>query len=245
MMARSLASNLENIGARSIYTVGMDDSLGHQYHEALNNALPGNVSEEGAVFPPPDQTDYTVPIERALDSGADSVTMLHFPNIVPFLNQVEESGAWDEFDNIIGIWNHVAFGQQASRLDGFYAQSNYWWSMDRAQNNDFVQSYQNEYNNVPDTFAAFTYDYGRMYLEGVIETGGTDSDELVEFLDDFEQESSLKGTSQSFRDCDRHMEDTLLLLRGKAEANRERAADIMTVENEVGPENSLPDCFDC
>ncbi len=138
----------------TVYSSGIYDSF---RKEAANQGFEIVAAE---AFTQDSKTDFTVQLQKAKDAGADLVFLpIYYDEAALILTQADNMGykpQWfscDGMDGILGVENfNVKLAEGVMLLTPFAADAQ------DALTVNFVNTYKNKYNEVPNQFAADAYD---------------------------------------------------------------------------------------
>lgn len=168
-------------------TIGPDYAFGYEtwdYFQAFTEGLGADLEFTAEQFPGLETNDYSPYISSIIDQEPDAViTPLWGADLTTFIGQAQDAGWFDAIEYTlfsVGMGTDLAAdgsplpeGQNAStRYDPFVPESD--------ANNEFRETYVEEYDRLPTYNAEGAYRALYLYREAIEEAGGTDADSLVE-----------------------------------------------------------------
>ncbi len=188
--AAQVASELD---ATEWATIGPDYAFGYETWDYFRDFCAGlGVDAEFTTeqYPALETSDYTPFISNILSAEPDAViTPLWGADLTTFVSQAEEAGWFDQIDHTlfsVGMGtdlpadgNPLPEGEMAStRYDPFVP--------DTAANNEFRETYVDEYGTLPTYNAEGAYRAPFLFKEAIESTGSTDPNDLVSAFDGME-----------------------------------------------------------
>ncbi|MHB8765820.1 MAG: ABC transporter substrate-binding protein [Deferrisomatales bacterium] len=161
----------------------------------------------GEDFPSLGSKDFTVIINKAVQSGADSICLTLFGNdSVIFLKQAAEVGLGSRL-KIFGpvILDEISAKAVGEGSVGVLSAVRQHFSLDNAANRRFTDLYRKKYGDWPGWAAGEAYDAVAWWLDVVEKTGGTDKEKWIDAFEKSTRTNSLKGT-KTMRACDHQAE---------------------------------------
>jgi len=223
----------ENRGMESIYPITADYDWGQTASEYYRQLLPElDVEIAGESFAPFGATDFSTQISSAMDSDADTVYLTLFgQDMVQGINQLEDFGGYEEFDNVVMALNDVAFDSGINRLEGIMGAAQYYWRDPNETNQEFVSAYRETFGQVPTTTSAIMYGQMNAFMAAAERVGDiTDGEAIVEDLVGREIDPFFQGGTSTVRQ-DRQFTHDTWLLEGKPLDEREHTQDYMRIVN--------------
>lgn len=196
---------------------------------------------EGVTYAPLGGDDFSPYISEARDSGADCVYVTSGgADKINYIKQAISAGLHEEMEILTGTTSldlaDALTDEELSNIIG--GDSNFYWNTDNAQ--EFSQDYMDEYDGAPDYYAGDAFDATMEALTAADETGTTDADELIEFLEG--RSFSWTRENTQWRACDHRRIQDIFLLGSKPAADREHEEDYYTVEGSIGGEAIMESC---
>lgn len=223
----------ENRGMESIYLITADYDWGQTASEYYRELLPElGVEIAGESFAPFGAKDFSTQISAAKDSNADTIYLTLFgQDMVQCINQLEDFGGYEEFDNVVMALNDVAFDGGINRIEGILATAQYYWMDPNETNQKFVSDYREAFGQVPTTTSAIMYGQMDAFMAAVERVGDiTDGEGIVEDIVGQEIDPFFQGGTSTVRQ-DRQFTHDTWLLEGKPPSERQHSEDYMSIVN--------------
>jgi branched-chain amino acid transport system substrate-binding protein len=146
--------------------------------------------------------NYDSFISDIANSDADvAVLGMTGGDLITFVGQAADQGLKEEVELVSPTMTfQVVRGALGPAAYGTYGGVRYVPSLETGGNPEFVEAYQEAYDEVPDNFARVGYQSLVMTARGIEEAGTTDPAAVKDVLSDLEMDS-IFGTNQ-FRACD-------------------------------------------
>jgi branched-chain amino acid transport system substrate-binding protein len=220
----------ENIQRKNWYFLTADYAFGHDLLNESQKLLEQQGGEAiGSDLVPTGTTDYSSYIIKIRNANPELIFLnLAGTDQTTFLKQyTAEFGA--PIDVTGGVMDTVQFwAVGAQDLTGVWPAT-YYHQIDTPENRDFVQRWREQHNNTPpDNQAWHDYVAVKILAEAMTETGSTNSDELVEFLESGHEFNVLKERPARFRQLDHQLMYDMYAVRVKRE-NAEDQHDIFEI----------------
>lgn len=213
MGARTVALYLKDAPAEKFYAIGLDYAWGHNSVAVFEEQI-DRIGKEfvGKVFAPTGTKDYSTYIAKIRQSGADGVYFaLQGDDGNAFLKQAAQYRLADRMTMVTEIVDLVNIRGAGEASAGLVGGSRYSFTIDTPENQEFVELYKAEYDNVPDTFEGETYQALQILFAAIEKAGSTDTQTLVKTMEDMEV-SSVKGRVL-MRACDHQGEQEGFVVR--------------------------------
>ena len=173
-------------GARRVFTLVSDYAPGHDAESAFQRAYTGAGGEIiGSVRVPLANPDFSAFVQRAKDSGADTI-FVFIPGgsqPVALAKALVERGMDPGKIRIIGqgeLSEESALKAIGEAAVGIVTAFHYDYTHDSALNKQFVAAYKSEFGRNPDFFSVGGYDGMHVIYEALKKTGGkADGDSLI------------------------------------------------------------------
>ncbi|MDZ7687609.1 MAG: ABC transporter substrate-binding protein [Halobacteriales archaeon] len=196
----------------TVYLLGPDNVFGRSFGRMYRRALEENgVEVVGERFVPPDFSEFRGILED-IDDVAQGLginfTAQTLPNFLPTFVDGNVSGAFDlrgyaafpgrTAMNLIGNVLKSELGEiteesiESSNIGGL-ASRYHWNQYDNPINDEFVSSYTEAYDSVPDFFTSGSFAAGYAIAQAVEETGSEDGDDVAEAMYGMTVEETPKG----------------------------------------------------
>lgn len=195
---------IKTAGLKKIYTVTADYQATRDGYEQLKAMCEANgVEIVGNDFAPLGNRDYSVIIDKMMNSDADGIAVMATGNDgVTFVKQAGQVGLGKDrtiFGPVLQDETFAAATGDAA-LD-VYSGVRYHFSLDNPANQEFVEAYRAEHGAFPSSFAGEAYDGLSWWLDVVEETGSWDVETWVDAFENSVRENSVEGRKE-MRACD-------------------------------------------
>ena len=173
-------------GARRVFMLVSDYAPGHDAESAFQRAYTGAGGEIiGSVRVPLANPDFSAFVQRAKDSGADTIFVFVPGGSQPvaLAKALVERGMDPGKIRIIGqgeLSEESALKAMGDAAVGIVTAFHYDYTHDSAVNKQFVAAYKSEFQRNPDFFSVGGYDGMHLIYETLKKTGGkADGDSLI------------------------------------------------------------------
>jgi branched-chain amino acid transport system substrate-binding protein len=173
-------------GARRVFMLVSDYAPGHDAESAFQRAYTGAGGEIiGSVRVPLANPDFSAFVQRAKDSGADTIFVFVPGGSQPvaLAKALVERGMDPGKIRIIGqgeLSEESALKAMGDAAVGIVTAFHYDYTHDSAFNKQFVAAYRSEFQRNPDFFSVGGYDGMHLIYEALKKTGGkADGDSLI------------------------------------------------------------------
>jgi len=241
---------ISKLGLKRIYYLARSDSWGWDIEAGVNaaaNALGGQViGRDEAPLGTPDFTPYLV---KVLNASPDVFLFAQFAaDQTNVLKQAYAMGLGKSM-KLFAAWltNVSAAGVPAEAFAGVYGLHFFYWDLTDFPDSDvknagqqFVQNYQKEYGNPPDSYGTAAYVGTKELLRGVQLAGSTDPDAISNALMKNPNFNSVKGPATWRLDHEPAYKYACDVVQGKAQADRKSTWDLMKVIGAYGGTDYLP-----
>ena len=206
-MAQFTVDNYPDI--TRIANMGPDYAYGEQtweYYQAFLDGLGFDYEVVESQFPSLGEGDMTPNITNVMNADPELVfTSFWAGDTVTFTSQAAEAGLFDEVVDVLDTIgaspdNFEALGD--TMPEGVHYSGWYWpESYGTDQDQEFVDLYRETYEdddtitNYPTFTGGSTWSAVQIYAEAIEETGGTDPDELIEFMEGYTYEDDPRGAT--------------------------------------------------
>ncbi|MFW6152975.1 MAG: ABC transporter substrate-binding protein, partial [Halobacteriota archaeon] len=234
----------ENLGGRIMYSVA-NYAYGLSVKEEFENRmedLTDDYEEVDAVFPDNSATDFEAFITQLMgqtDEADALVVGATGGHLVRFLAQAAERGLHDEIPIVTTTASFfvVRAGAGTAAYD-VYSGTRYIPSLETGTNQEFVQAYQDEYDQLPDNFSRVGYESIRMVANGIQEAGSRDPEVVKDVLPGMTHETIFGDVE--FRECDHQANNPVWMAQNVAPSSGEIAdVDILS---ELSGDEAIPSC---
>ena len=192
--ALTMGAALVQLGENFIQ-ISQDNAFGQGSAAGFYNVVKGaggsfpindDPTAAGAVFAPPDTTDFTPYINQILDSGADVLIVTWSgAGFVPMFQQMQQMGVFDVMDVATGFGDNQTLAQGYADAINSVGVVVYNFSLfDNPINNFLVEEHIARFGTPPDLWAEAGFNCATMVKQAVEATGGDSSgDALIPVLE--------------------------------------------------------------
>ncbi len=192
--ALTMGGGLLGLGKKFVQ-ISQDNAFGqgsaagfYKIVKAGGGAFPLNDTEKGvgAVFAPPDTTDFTPYINQILDSGAEVLIVTWSGNgFVPMFQQMQQLGVFDSMKVATGFGDNQALKAGYEAAKDSYGVSVYHYSLfDNPVNKYLTDEHIKRFNVPPDLWAEAGFNCAVMVKQALEATNGdTDGDKMIKALE--------------------------------------------------------------
>jgi branched-chain amino acid transport system substrate-binding protein len=233
-----IAGNMDSAdiyGITSDYTAGPDPWAGVE--EVGSNT--DGVNVVGTSREPFGATDYSSSISSAVDSDANTLILILWgQDLNQAVTQLPDFGGSDAFDAVYAAWYSREGGSAAYGTDlPLYGLAPYYWDIDTNENEEFVSSYRDAYNEMPGSWGSIFYGGVNQLLRTAQEEESTNSEDVARALEGREY-TSYNGGSGSFRACDHQILEDQFTLEVHSEEQENEIDYMNVVSRHSGAENA-------
>jgi len=203
----------ENLGS-DFYFVGADYSWGHDSVAQWKSVIEENGgSAAGESFVSPGTSNYTPYLQKADESGADSIVVaLTGTDGIRFSRDLADFGT--DFDaTATGVTTVPWMQQVGTAATGFSAIPKYFWPFpDNSTNEWIIEQYSSQWNTVPSIFTSGAHAAGYAIGQGMQSAGSNDADPLIEEWHGMTIEKTARGDgAYTIRECNHQAEFPMYL----------------------------------
>ncbi|MCB1744803.1 MAG: ABC transporter substrate-binding protein [Gammaproteobacteria bacterium] len=202
MGTRAVSLYLRQAPMTKFYAIGMDYAWGHNSVGVFEDEIKKAGKEfVGKVFSPTGTKDFSSYISKIRNSGAEAVfIVMQGDDNNAFLSQARQYRLNERLQMLTEIVDLASIRAVGEASLGLVGSSRYSFSYDHPANNAFVQMWQKEYGNVPDTFEGEQWQACKVLQAGLEKAGTDETAALRDALSGITIES-VKG-SVHIRECD-------------------------------------------
>lgn len=188
MDINALATQLAEIPGDKWAIQAVDYATGHSAADVFRAAAEAAGKEIVLEqFAPLNTTDFGSYISKLQSSGADALFAVEFgADGVAFVKQATQFGLQEKLKTVLGF-NMVSeplFPVLGKGIAGYLNNVGYDPAADNALNQEFVEAYQAEYDDLPYYVPADAYLAAQTLFAGIEAAGSADPDEVAEALED-------------------------------------------------------------
>ncbi|WP_306057549.1 ABC transporter substrate-binding protein [Natronococcus wangiae] len=241
VMARWTADEL---GDRIFYHVAdyaYGDSVLNEV-ETRMEAISDSSERVGVTRSDPGSTDFEAFISQIADASdeADALVVgMTGADLAIFLSQASSRGLQDEIPIVTttGSFRAVRAGAGEGAYN-VYSGVRYVPEIETGDNEEFVEAYEGEYDDVPDNFSRVGYESIRMVANGIREAGSRNPTTVKDTLSGMGHDT-IFGPNE-FRECDQQAMNPVWM--GECvEPDEGELADVVLL-SELSGEDAAPDC---
>lgn len=213
MGARALALWLRNAPQESFFSLSLDYAWGRSSVETFEGLLRGiGKRPVGSVFAPVGTRDYSSFITRIRQANPQALYIaLTGDDGTAFLRQAAQFRLFERMPVVTETVDMLFTRPAGDAAIGLVGGSRYSFAYDHPANNDFVQRFRAEHNELPDTYDGEQWQACQVLAEAVRKAGRTDTEAVVAALRDLET-TSVKGPLK-IRACDGQAEQQGFVVR--------------------------------
>lgn len=187
--ALTMGAALTQLGANFIQ-ISQDNAFGqgsaagfYNVVKAAGGVFPVNDTESGygAIFAPPDTTDFTPYINQILESGADVVIVTWSgAGFVPMFQQMQQLGVFDSMDVATGFGDNQTLAQGYAEAVNSVGVVVYAYSLyDNPINTYLTDEHNARFGTPPDLWAEAGFNCAVMINDALEATGGDSSGDAL------------------------------------------------------------------
>lgn len=195
-------------GFKKVFILAADSGVARDSHKLLKSKFEREgIAVVGEEFPAIGTRDYSIFINKVLQSDAEAVALLISGNDVITMLKQGEQFKLQEKKKLFGsttMDEAVAKAVGPGGL-GVYSTLRYHFSTDNPANKAFVAAYQAKYKEVPDQYAGEAYDGMAWFLDVIDGTKSWDKESWVKALQTSSRPNSIEGL-KTMRACDHQAE---------------------------------------
>ncbi|WP_158970256.1 ABC transporter substrate-binding protein [Chachezhania sediminis] len=213
MEVAALLAFAKNQNLEKMYIVMADYSVGRDLAKILETELPKNgIEVVGTEFVPIGTSDYAIILNKALESGADGLSLVVVgADVATSLKQGADVGLGEKM-TVMGLMlmdetQGMVVGERGSV--GINSTLRYHHTQDSDRNRDFVAAFVEKYGELPNQYAGEAYDGMSWWLDTVDATGVFDKEAWIDAFEGSVRDSSVEGL-KVMRACDHQAEQVAL-----------------------------------
>lgn len=209
MEHRMVSEFAKNAGISKVFNITSDYTIGRDGAVALKTKLAQHgIDVIGEEFPAFGTKDFSVLINKALNSGADAMFMgLAGNEVITFLKQANQFSLKDKMKlfGLIVMDESIARAVGDEGSLGVNSVLRYHFSTDNPANKVFVKAYRDKYGEFPDQYAGEAYDGMSWFLDVINSTKSWDKTTWLKSFETSRRPNSVEG-SKVMRACDHQAE---------------------------------------
>lgn len=208
----------------SLFHIYLDYSYGQSNRDAVEKYLveQGPWTSAGGAAIAEGETDHQSQIQALQNSNATVVHFASFGELAASgLSQMVDAGVLEDVEVFIPHVSAFTLDPMGADAAGVYGMEPWNPGADTPGTDSFVQSYQQEYDEVPNQSALHTYESMMVYSAAVESAGTFHPPTVVDTLEQFEW--NLAWGESNFRTCDHQVERPWYLVQG---VNNQRAEEL-------------------
>jgi branched-chain amino acid transport system substrate-binding protein len=213
MGARALALWLRNSPQTDFFSLSLDYAWGRSSVETFEGLLRGiGKRSTGSVFAPVGTRDYSSFITRVRQANPQALYIaLTGDDGTAFLRQAAQYRLFERMPVVTETVDMLFTRPAGEAAIGLVGGSRYSFAYDIPANNQFVQRFRAEYNDLPDTYDGEQWQACEVLAAAIRKAGSTETPQVVAALRDLEL-SSIKGPLK-IRACDGQAEQQGFVVR--------------------------------
>lgn len=202
MSARTVALYVAEAPARAFFAIGPDHAAGRAAVAAFEPAVQRAGKQlRGTVFAPAGTKDYSTQVGRIRQSNADGLYVaLSGDDAVTFYRQAATLKLGDKVQMITDLVDVLNLRPTGDAALGLVGASRYSFTYDTPENRTFVQKFQAETKEPPDTWDGEQYQALQILFRAIEKAKGTDTAALIKEMEGLEV-TAVKG-KVVMRECD-------------------------------------------
>ncbi|MDX3233912.1 ABC transporter substrate-binding protein [Streptomyces sp. ME19-01-6] len=194
---RALGKYLAEDGtAGDVYLIAPDYSAGHETLDGFKETFPSEQIAGESFTPFGTTSDYSAYLAKIRASGAKQIFCFYAGGeAIEFTTQAASFGITPDIE-LYGTFltDGSAIDAEGDAALGVRNSIRYNWDLDNAENPDFVEAYGEQYETLPSTPAATTYDVGAILDAALSDLNdGVDRAGINEALADLEVVNGVRG----------------------------------------------------
>ena len=246
MTAGAVGRHVFKRGMRIAFLIA-DYAYGHEMERGFRRVAETMGAEVvGDLRHPFGAADYSTFLPRITSMKPDVLCVCNFGrDQANSLKQINDFGMKKQMRVVVPV---ILYNQRLAAgpavFEGVLGGSNYYWGLEQTvpSAKEFNDAFRAAYNRaVPSDYAAYGYAGVRVLLEGIRRAGTTDSEPVIDQLEQLRYDI-YKGP-EHFRKCDHQAVQSVLILESKKKAAMKGESDLFDiVANEPGDEANLRPC---
>jgi branched-chain amino acid transport system substrate-binding protein len=202
MGARTIALYLKDAPQKTFYAIGLDYAWGHSSVAVFEKEIQRAGKEfVGKVFAPTGTKDYSTYITRIRQAAPDGLYVaVTGDDGTAFYQQAAQFKLGEKIQMVTELVDILFLKPAGDATLGLIGSSRYTAAYDSPENRAFVQKFQAEVKEVPDTFDGEQYQALQVLLRAIEKARSTETAALVKAMEGLEV-TSVKGRLV-VRECD-------------------------------------------
>ena len=234
---------------RRAFHLTADYTWGHTMLESMQSSTENQGwSTERNIMTPLGSTDYSQYLTAVLNSDADVLVLNHYgQDMVNSLTQAVRFGMRDrdvngrQMEVVVPLFSRLMAQGAGDSIEGIYGTANWDYKLDDPASTIFTQTFQEAYGFPPSNSAHTAYVQTILYSDAVERAGTFYPPEVIRALEDYEVEGVGPGTLL-YRGCDHQAFHDIVVVQGKAPAERASEYDLLNIVEQVPRDNLTYDC---
>lgn len=202
MGARTIALYLKDTPQKTFYAIGLDYAWGHSSVGVFETEITRAGKEfTGKVFAPTGTKDYSTYITKIQQANPQGLYVaMTGDDATAFYQQAAQFKLGEKIQMVTELVDILNLKPAGDATLGLIGSSRYAFTYENAENKAFVQRFQNEMKEVPDTFDGEQYQALQVLFRAIEKAKSTDTAALIKAMEGLEV-TSVKG-KVVMRECD-------------------------------------------
>ncbi len=225
---------------RKAFHLTADYTWGHTMYDSMKQFS----EQEGwttvrNIMTPLGTTDYSQYLTAVLNSDADVLVLNHYGNdMVNSLTQAVRFGLRNREKNgkqieiVVPLYSRLMATGAGDNIEGIYGTANWSYKLDDPGSQAFTKAFANEYKAPPSQPAQTGYVQALVYSDAVERAGTFYPPDVIKALEDHAITGIGPGETL-YRGCDHQAFHDVLVVKGKAPADREDPYDLLETIQQV------------
>ena len=227
-------------GDRRAFHLTADYTWGHTQFESMKQFTEGEGwSTAENIMTPLTTTDFSQYLTPVLNSDADVLVLNHYGgNMINSLTQAVQFGMREREVNgrtmevVVPLYSRLMAQGAGDNIEGILGTSNWDYKLEDEGSQAFVTSFEEKYGFPPSQAAHTAYVQTLLYADAVERAGTFYPPEVIRALEDYTVSGVGPGAVE-YRGCDHQAFHDILVVEGKAPAERESEYDLLTTVKQV------------
>jgi branched-chain amino acid transport system substrate-binding protein len=239
MGSRSLSLFLKQSDAQSFFAIASDYSWGHSSVGSFEKQIEGVGKKfSGKTFAPQGTKDYSTYITKIMQSGADACFVaLGGDEVRAFYSQAVQYRLASKMKIVTSMIGQSVLTTLGKDSIGIVGASRYPYTLENAQNKDFVKRFIAANDVFPDWTDGEFYQATHSMFTGIEKARSLETSKIISALEGLDVKS-VKGDIH-FRKCDHQAENPGFVVEIKADSNGNPEPQIQSVFDK---KIATPDC---
>ena len=194
---------------------------------------------ENNILTPITTKDFSPQLTQVLNSDADTLVLNFYgQNMVDSLTQAVDFGMRErtvngkDFQIIVPLYSRLMASGAKDNIEGIFGTMNWSWKLQDEGSQAFVNSFVDAYGAPPSQAAHTSYVQTLLYADACERAGTFYPPEVIRALEDHSVTGIGPGTCD-YRGSDHQAFHDVLVVKGKAEADRDGDNDLLEIVTQV------------